>query len=241
MPSVRQAVAALAVFAATLVAQPARAWEPVEQVKTYPVSGQSGLELYRSVGENGPVISGDRRTIAHTTFKLTWGRDYREQADGSCVIARNVPKLIITYTLPKPRGGLPSSLATSWKRFYDGLLAHEKVHGQHIIEMVQAIEAVSVGLSAPADPGCHKVRAELQTHLKRLSDEQQARRPGLRPGGNGRWRRGPQPGAGAGQRAVTLRWQGGLKVPVRKGGLHRGGARNRLAATRAHFENQAPA
>lgn len=175
MPSVRQAVAALAVLAATLATQPARAWEPVEQVKTYPVTGQSGLELYRSVGENGPVISGDRRTIAHTTFKLTWGRDYREQADGSCVIARNVPKLIITYTLPKPRGGLPSSVATSWKRFYDGLLEHEKVHGQHIIEMVQAIEAVSVGLSAPNDPGCHKVRAALQTHLKRLSDEQRAR------------------------------------------------------------------
>jgi predicted secreted Zn-dependent protease len=41
--------------------------------------------------------------------------------------------------------------------------------------MVQAIEAVSVGLSAPDDPGCHKVRAALQTHLKRLSDEQRAR------------------------------------------------------------------
>ena len=44
-----------------------------------------------SIGENGPVISGSRRTIAHTTFQLTWGRDYRERADGSCVIARNVP------------------------------------------------------------------------------------------------------------------------------------------------------
>ncbi|WP_394688480.1 DUF922 domain-containing Zn-dependent protease [Hoeflea sp.] len=176
LPSVRNAIAAAALVAASLIGSgPALAWTAVEQVKTYPVSGQSGLELYRSIGENGPVISGDRRTIAHTTFKLTWGRDYREQADGSCVIARNVPKLIITYTLPKPRGGLPSSVATSWKRFYYGLLTHEKVHGQHIIEMVQAIEAVSVGLSAPNDPGCHKVRAALQTHLKRLSDEQRAR------------------------------------------------------------------
>ncbi len=58
---------------------------------------------------------------------------------------------------------------------YDGLAAHERVHGQHIIEMVQAIQDVSVGLSAPNDPGCHKVRAELQSHLKRLSDEQRAR------------------------------------------------------------------
>jgi predicted secreted Zn-dependent protease len=167
---------ALALLAVLVLAQGrALAWTAAEQVRTYPVSGQSGPELYRSIGANGPVISGDRRTIAHTTFKLTWGRDYREQADGSCVIARNVPKLIITYTLPKPRGGCRQAVASSWKRFYDGLLLHEKVHGQHIIEMVQAIEAVSVGLSAPNDPGCQKVRAELQTHLKRLSDEQRAR------------------------------------------------------------------
>lgn len=154
--------------------RPALAWEAVERVETYPVSGQSGFELYKSVGENGPVIAGDRRTIAHTTFKLTWRRDYQER-DGGCVIAANIPKLIITYTLPKPRGQLPPGLAASWKRFADGLAAHERVHGEHIIEMVQAIEAVSTGLSAENDPGCHKVRAELQTHLKRLSDEQRAR------------------------------------------------------------------
>lgn len=166
---------ATAVAACIALVAPALAWEAAEQVKTYPVYGQSGPELYTSIGENGPVISGNRRTIAHTTFKLTWGRDYRERADGGCVIARNVPKLIITYTLPKPREGLPQGVASSWKRFYDGLAAHERVHGQHIIEMVQAIEDVSVGLNAQNDPGCKKVRAELQSHLKRLSDEQRAR------------------------------------------------------------------
>ncbi|MEQ8480367.1 MAG: DUF922 domain-containing protein [Hoeflea sp.] len=163
-------------FAALITGSlPAQAWTAVEQVKTYPVAGQSGAELYQSIGENGPVISGNRRTIAHTTFKLTWRRDYREGADGGCVIASNIPKLIITYTLPKPRGPVPPSVASSWKRFYEGLAAHERVHGQHIIEMVEAIEDVSVGLSAPDDPGCHKARAKLQTHLKRLSDEQRAR------------------------------------------------------------------
>ncbi|MDF1609362.1 DUF922 domain-containing protein [Hoeflea sp. YIM 152468] len=164
-----------AAAALLMTVQQALAWTAAEQVRTYPVSGRSGAELYQSIGTTGPVISGGRRTIAHTTFELTWGRDYRERADGSCVIARNVPKLIITYTLPKPRDGLPQGVASRWKRFYDGLAAHERVHGQHIIEMVQAIEDVSVGLSAPNDPGCHKVRAELQTHLKRLSDEQRAR------------------------------------------------------------------
>jgi len=169
------AAALIALIALIGLVRPASAWEAVEQVATYPVSGRTGFELYRSVGDNGPVITGDRRTIAHTTFKLTWRRDYQERADGSCVIASNIPRLIITYTLPKPRGELPPEVAASWKRFHDGLAAHERVHGQHIIEMVQAIQDVSVGLSAPADPGCHKTRAELQTHLKRLSDEQRAR------------------------------------------------------------------
>ncbi len=78
-------LAALVAACSALAAQPALAWTAAEQVKTYPVYGKSGPELYESIGQNGPVISGDRRTIAHTTFKLTWGRDYRERADGSCV------------------------------------------------------------------------------------------------------------------------------------------------------------
>ena len=37
------------------------------------------------------------------------------------------------------------------------------------------IQAMSIGLRAEADPGCQKVRAKLQGHLKELSDEQRAR------------------------------------------------------------------
>ncbi|OCW57553.1 DUF922 domain-containing Zn-dependent protease [Hoeflea olei] len=173
MHPVSHLVAAVAAFAALAPAS-ARAWEPVEQVVTYPVSGSSGPELYQSIGENGPVIGDGRRTIAHTTFKLTWRRDYQERG-GGCVLASATPKLIITYTLPKPRGKLPKEVAQAWARFYDGLAAHEKIHGQYIVEMVQAIQAVSTGLSADSDPGCNKVRATLQGHLKRLSDEQRAR------------------------------------------------------------------
>lgn len=154
------------------LAAPAFAFEAVEQVKSYSVSGSSGAELYASIGQNGPVISGDRRAIAHTSFKLTWRRDYQPRAGGGCVLASAQPKLIITYVLPKPRGKLPSQVAAGWKRFHDGLAAHERVHGDYIVEMVRAIEAVSVGLSVPDDPRCEKVRAQLQTHLKQLSDRQ---------------------------------------------------------------------
>lgn len=153
------------------LATPAFAWVPVEQIKTYPISGKTGAGLYRSIGVEGPVISGGRRTIAHTTFKLTWRRNYQNK-NGNCVLASARPKLTIIYTLPKPRGALSDSVAAGWKRFYDGIAAHERVHGEHIIAMVKAIKAVSTGLSAQNDADCNKVRAKLQTHLKRLSNWQ---------------------------------------------------------------------
>lgn len=166
-PALSRVVLALALLCAPA---PALAVTPIEETKTYRVTGATGAELYASIGANGPEISGGRRTIAHTTFKLTWRRDYRPQDDGSCVLASAVPRLVITYTLPKPAGKLAGPVASAWKRFADGLAAHEKVHGEQIVAMVEAIEAVSVGLSAPADPDCQKVRAVLQGHLKRLSD-----------------------------------------------------------------------
>ncbi len=153
----------------------ALAWEPQEKIVTYGVSGSSGAELYEEIGRKGPVIGDGRRTVAHTTFKLTWRRDYQNRADGSCVLASATPRLIITYTLPEARGALSPALAASWKTFRAGLLTHEKVHGRHITEMTQMIQAMSVGLKAAADPDCNKVRAKLQGHLKELSDEQRAR------------------------------------------------------------------
>jgi predicted secreted Zn-dependent protease len=153
----------------------ALAWEPQERIVTYGVSGSSGAELYEEIGRKGPVIGDGRRTVAHTTFKLTWRRDYQNRKDGSCVLASATPRLIITYTLPEARGAMGPALSASWKTFRQGLLTHEKVHGKHITEMTQMIQAMSVGLKAEADPDCNKVRAKLQGHLKELSDEQRAR------------------------------------------------------------------
>ena len=165
----------LAAFASVSLAAPALAWEPQEKIATYAVSGSSGAELYEEIGRKGPVIGDGRRTVAHTTFKLTWRRDYQPRKDGSCVLASAIPRLTITYTLPEAKGALSPALKASWQKFRDGLLTHEKVHGTHIVEMVQMIRAMSVGLKAADDPGCQKVRAKLQGHLKELSDEQRAR------------------------------------------------------------------
>lgn len=157
---------ALLILALPLCAAPARAaeWQPVERTVTYPIEGETGIALYRSIGDNGPQIAG-RRVVAHTRFDLLWTRRYREQPDGSCVLAVAIPHLTVTTTLPKAPAHLPPALGASWRRFIDGITEHERFHGREIVAMVRRIAAFSTGLSAPADPGCRKVRAKLQAFL----------------------------------------------------------------------------
>ena len=162
-------------LAALLLASPAQAdWKPIEKIETYAVSGQTAEQLYLSIGEKGPMVGGagsGRRVIAHTFFKLTWQRDYQPQGS-ACVLKTARPKLIITYTLPKPAGKLPPALQARWDAFAAGLIAHEKVHGAGIVDMVNKIVAFSTGLTAEDDPGCKKVRAELTAYLDQLSKAQ---------------------------------------------------------------------
>jgi predicted secreted Zn-dependent protease len=165
------------VFLGVLALAPAPAvvhaqWQAVEEVRTYPVSGSSGSELYRSIGENGPTVGGEQaRVIAHTTFKLTWTRKY-EPKNNACVLAVAKPKLVIFYTLPRPSAPLTGPVKASWDAFMDGVRKHEHVHGETIVDMVRQIEAISVGLSAPDDPDCRKIRAELTKRLGELSARQ---------------------------------------------------------------------
>jgi|GEM_PF-297517 len=148
---------------------PAEPWQPVEQIKTYAINGTTGIDLYRSIGDRGPKAGVP--AIAHTTFKLTWTRDYRPQPDTSCVLAVARPKLVITYTIPEAPKDLPHAVTQSWARFIAGVEKHERVHGDQIVDMVRGIEAFSRGLRAEQDPQCQKVREKLQARLKEFSDE----------------------------------------------------------------------
>lgn len=149
-------------------------WKPAEKVEHYRVTGRTGIDLYRSIGENGPNV-GVGRVIAYTDFKLLWSRDYRPQPDGSCTLVSARPSLTITYRLPKASGDMPAATRRLWDTFIAGVTAHEKVHGEMIVDLVKAIEAASVGLSAADDRDCQKVRAALQARLGPLSEEQRRR------------------------------------------------------------------
>lgn len=163
-------------LAAIAVIWPAAAradWQPVEKIETYAITGQTGIELYRSIGERGPKV-GVGRVIAYTDFKLTWQRNYVPKG-GGCTLVSARPKLIITYRLPKAPGKLPGPVRARWDTFAAGIEAHERVHGAMIVDLVKAIEATSVGLSVEGDPNCKKIRTELTGRLAALSQEQRRR------------------------------------------------------------------
>ncbi len=164
-------------------------WQAVEKTRTYAISGQTGAELYASIGERGPKVGGLVRAIAHTDFKLTWTRKYEPQDNNACTLVSAKPKLIITYTLPKPSKPLQGAMAQNWETFISGVRTHELVHGDFIKDLVKAIESTSVGLSVDADPNCRKIRTELTRRLGELSVAQRQRsrdfdRVELSDGGN---------------------------------------------------------
>ena len=139
----------------------------IEQAKTYTVTGTTGIELYRSIGERGPKL-GSSRTIAHTGFRLTWQRDYQRRGN-ACVLASAVPTLVITTTLPKASGKLSPAVRESWERFVEGVTAHEAVHAGHIKDLVADIEKSTIGLTESNDPDCRKIRERMQPILGALS------------------------------------------------------------------------
>lgn len=172
-----RAAATLCLLAGSLVSPAvagAAQWQAVETVETYAISGRTGIELYASIGERGPKLANGSRAIAHTNFKLTWSRKY-EPRGGGCTLAAARPKLIITYTLPEPAQKLPAPVHKQWAAFIAGMREHEKMHGTFIKEMVEAIEAVSVGLTVADDPGCKKIRQVLTARLAELSQAQRQR------------------------------------------------------------------
>ncbi|HEV7310166.1 MAG TPA: DUF922 domain-containing Zn-dependent protease [Ensifer sp.] len=166
----------LGIVALCLVSAPRLAsaeWQAIEKEAPYAVTGQTGAELYASIGERGPK-AGLGRAIAHTNFKLTWTRKY-EQVAGACTLTTARPKLIITYTLPKPSKPLPAGTRENWATFINGVRKHELVHGDFIKEMVRAIEQATLGFSVPDDPKCQKIRTEMTKRLGALSQAQRQR------------------------------------------------------------------
>ncbi|MDZ7822659.1 MAG: DUF922 domain-containing protein [Ahrensia sp.] len=135
-------------------------WTAKETTEYYSVDGASGAAIYKSIGQNGPVINSGTRTIAVTNWDLKWRRDYQPTGN-ACVLARATPLVKITYTLPKPTQKLSDQMAQKWQVFLSGITAHEKVHGDLIKKLASDIIAATVGLTVEDDRGCTKIRQEV--------------------------------------------------------------------------------
>lgn len=181
--------AALALIALALTALPARAldWTATERTVHYAIDGSTGMALYRSIGANGPQVS-LKRAIALTEYELLWGRDY--VPDGSaCRLAEIRPFLTITYRLPRPRAALDGGTQAKWSTFIAGITAHEHVHGALMRGMVDDIIAQTSGLVIADDPGCRKIRAEVErrviaAHARYKAKNRAFEQSEMAPGGN---------------------------------------------------------
>lgn len=142
-------------------------WKATENYEYYSVSGTTGPALYQSIGSNGPIISGNRRTIAVTNWDLKWRRDYQPNGN-ACELVSALPFVTITYSLPKPSQKLTGAIAQKWERFADAITAHEKVHGDYVKRLAQQIIDVTVGLRVENDKACKKIRDEV---LNRVAQE----------------------------------------------------------------------
>ncbi|MBK3746188.1 DUF922 domain-containing protein [Paraburkholderia aspalathi] len=175
---------------AQVLAQPQTDWQAVEKVQDYDINGQTGAELYASIGKRGPKAGKNSvgRSIAHTSFTLTWSRRFDKQG-GRCTVLAAEPKLAIVYTLPKPVGKLSPPVRESWEAFLAGITKHELVHGQTIKDMTDEAVAATIGLSVPNDPDCRKIRPVMAKLITERLNVQRQRgrdfdRDEMRQGGN---------------------------------------------------------
>ena len=141
--------------------------QAAEKLVPYAVSGSSGIELYRSIGERGPK-SRNGRAIALTDYRLTWTRKYVPEG-GDCRLTTAVPHLTLITHLPKPSGKLPARTEALWSTFITGITAHERVHGEIIKATVDAIRSATEGLTVPDDPSCRKIRTEVTKRVAALA------------------------------------------------------------------------
>ncbi|MDN5927558.1 MAG: DUF922 domain-containing protein [Hyphomicrobiales bacterium] len=143
--------------------------QAAEKHMLYAVSGNTAIELYRSIGEHGPK-SRNGRAIALTDYRLTWTRKYVPQG-GNCRLTTAVPHLTLITHLPKPSGKLPARTEALWNAFIAGITAHERVHGEIIKETVDAIRSATEGLTVSDDASCRKIRTEVTKRVAALADE----------------------------------------------------------------------
>lgn len=142
-------------------------WQAAEHRRYYSVSGATGLEIYRNIGEQGPRV-GLRRAIGLTEWDLKWRRNYLPK-NGGCRVTDVKPFLTITTTLPRAVS-IPETMKRQWQAFLDGIETHEDGHALRLKIMVDEIIAATSELIVDDDPDCRKAKEDVQRRVKSAFD-----------------------------------------------------------------------
>lgn len=138
--------------------------------QTYDVTGTSGEALVASMDRNGPRHGFMARAIAQTNYTKTWDFDFTK-AKGACSIKQANGTLNLNFVYPRIASPISPALEKHWKRFLDGVTAHEETHGRIAREMMAATDKSLTGLTVPDDPQCSRTRREAKRRIDAIYDE----------------------------------------------------------------------
>ncbi|MET2827700.1 DUF922 domain-containing protein [Mesorhizobium shangrilense] len=138
--------------------------------RTYDVTGTSGQALVASMDRSGPRHGFMARAIAQTNYTKTWDFDFTK-AKGACRIKQASGTLNLNFVYPRIASPISPALEKHWKRFIDGVTAHEETHGRIAREMMAATDKSLTGLTVPDDPQCSRTRREAKRRIDAIYDE----------------------------------------------------------------------
>ncbi|WP_421913809.1 DUF922 domain-containing protein [Mesorhizobium sp.] len=138
--------------------------------RTYDVAGMSGEALVASMDRNGPRHGFMARAIAQTNYTKTWDFEFTK-VRGACRIKQANGTLNLNFVYPRIASPIPPALQKHWKRFLDGVTAHEETHGRIAREMMAATDKSLTGLTVPDDPECSKTRREANSRIDAIYAE----------------------------------------------------------------------
>ncbi|MDH6230041.1 putative secreted Zn-dependent protease [Mesorhizobium soli] len=146
----------------------------VVKTTTYPVTGNSGREIMRSMFSGGPTQGLQARAMAATRYDVKWDMDW-DKNGGTCRLKGARATLFLTYNFPKLASRVSPDLQSRWTKFMAGVRTHEQHHGQLAQDMVKAAESSVVGMTNANDPGCTRTQNEARRHISSIYAQYEAR------------------------------------------------------------------
>lgn len=164
-----------------------------EKTQYYSVSGSTGQEIFKSMLEKGPKISGrSGHFLATTEIEYEFPNFTMELVDGKCVPKNADVVVKASYTLPKWRGSgkATSSTRRAWKKFAREVIWHEKEHVSIAVKHAEEMEKVLRTTIGYASLNCSDFSWKLGIKARRVGSkhnrmQKRFDRKDLRRGGRG--------------------------------------------------------